>query len=290
MFRAVDLPTPCEGGNLMGSVLELLIMHHENMRILYPGDELMVLCECDGALYDTRSLALHSLRSFDHENTTSFFSRVGYEHLPMPLPDIEELLCALAIPFGISGTIAAWYRRRYWGMDGLRYAHRPLANVLKVLSCLQMQPRTHIGLCAERAGRTEETCAAMISALGRAYGMGCGSEAVFLDDASAEQAADRVLRAWQHFRSRGYRLIAVIDGRSEAGHAAMVNLDRAVEVLFLQARDIRELQSADVASRALANPDFMPWDLLNAQFRTRSPNATACARPAHRTIEQAAAS
>lgn len=265
----------------MGSALELLSMHHENMRSLYPDDDLMILCECDGALYDSRCLALHVLRAFDHENKTSFFSRISPEHLPVPLPDIEELLCALALPFGISAAIADWYRRRRWDIDGVVHAHLPLANILTVLARLQMRQRTHIGLCAERAGRTEPDCAAMVSALGRAHGLVCDSASIFLDDAPAQQAPERVLRAWQHFRGRGWRLIAVIDSRSEAGHAAMVNLDRAVEVLFLRARDIGQLQRADDASRTAVNRPCMPGELLTM---------AACARPAHRTIEQAAAS
>jgi hypothetical protein len=274
----------------MSNALELLIMHHENMRILYPDDDLMVLCECDGSLYDTRMLTLHVLRSFDHEHQTSFFSRVSPEHLPVPLPDIEEVLCALEIPFGISAAITAWYCRHRWDMDGVRHAHRPVANVLKILSCLQMQQQTHIGLYAERAGRTEATCATMVSALGGAHGLVCEDRSVFLDDAPLHKEPERVLRAWHHFRKLGYLPIAVIDARAEAGHATMASLDRAVEVMFLQAREIREFNRVDVADQALANPNFMPWDLLNAQFRTRAPNLTAFTRPAHQTTAQAAVS
>jgi len=272
----------------MSSALELLVMHHENMRILYPDDNLMILCECDGSLYDMRILTLHMLRSFDRAHQTSFFSLVSPEHLPVPLPDIEEVLCALGIPFGISTAIAAWYCRHRWDIDGVRQAHRPLTNVLKILTCLQMQQQTHVGLYAERAGRTEETCAAMISSLGSAHGMLCEGKSVFLDDAPFHQQPERVLRAWQHFRRLGYRPIAVIDARSEAGHATMASLDMAVEVMFLQAREIREFKRVDIADHALANPDFIPRDMLNAQFRTQAPNLAAYARSAPRSNAQAA--
>lgn len=254
----------------MSSAIELLIMHHENMRILYPDEELMVLCECEGTLYDRRALALHALRAFDRAHTTSFFSRAGLEQLPLPLPDIEELLGRLSIPYGISSTIADWYRRNLWTMDGIRHAHRPLANVLTVLTCLQLQDRTHIGLCAERDGTSEEAFAAMVDRLGHAISMRCAPEKVFLDDAPATQAPDRTLRAWHHFRNRGYRIIAVIDGRAEAGQAHMVSLDRSIEVLFLQARAVREMRSIDIPPRALNGPDFTLWDMLNSRLRTRT--------------------
>jgi len=254
----------------MSSALELLIMHHENMRVLYPDDELMVLCECENTLYDRRVLTLHALRSFDRAHDTAFFSRVGLEQLPVPLPDIEALLGRLSVPYGISNTIAEWYRHHLWDMDGVRHAHRPLANVLKVLTCLQMQDRTHIGLCDGRNHTNEETFADMVTELGRSSGLSVDRDAVFLDDACAGQRPHRMLRAWHHFRDRGYRLIAVIDGRTDTGHPQMVNLDTTVEVLFLQSRAVREMRHIDVAPQALAEPNFMLWDMLNARWRTQA--------------------
>lgn len=273
----------------MSSALELLIMHHENMRVLYPDDNLLVLCECDGALYDTQSLALYALKSYDQVHGTDFFSSLCSDQIPKPLPDIEDMLACLNVPFGISTDIASWYRRNLWNMDGIRHAHRPLANVLKVLTCLNMQDRTRVGLCAARCGRTDEDFAGMISDLGSSHGMDLESESVFLDDAPAGHAAERVLRAWHHFREQGYRLLAVIDSQTETGQTRMVKLDRAIEVLFLQSRAVKEMRNIDVASHVIAKPGFMPWDMLNAQYRKRAPVVHAYNQPACEQRFQAAA-
>ncbi len=69
----------------MDSTIELVIMHHENMRVLYPDEELMIVCECEGAVYDMRILALNVLRSFDRKHETLFFKGLSINQLPSPL-------------------------------------------------------------------------------------------------------------------------------------------------------------------------------------------------------------
>ncbi len=52
-------------------------------------------------------------------------------------------------------------------MAGIWNAHRPLANVMKVLKGLQMQEQDTFGLSAERAGRTDEEFISIVNTLGK---------------------------------------------------------------------------------------------------------------------------
>ena len=249
----------------MCTAIDLLIMHHENMRILYPDEDLLVLCECDGAVYDMRALALHVLRSFDRVHDTGFFRNITLDHVPQPLPDIDELLFHLTIPIGISADIADWYARHVWDREGLLYAHRPLGNVMKVLRCLQLQERTHVGLCAERAGRSDDEFQTLVAALGRTARMAFDRDMLYLDDAApGEHASERIIRACSHFQRIGYRLVAVIDNRHASGLSHLYRIDEAMEVLLLQASAVREMQSVNVPLRATSSPGFKLCELVHA--------------------------
>ena len=267
----------------MDSTIELVIMHHENMRALYPDDELMILCECEGAVYDTRILALNVLRSFDRTHDTSFFKGLSINHLSLPLENIDDVLDRLIIPIGISIEIKHWFSQHHWDMAGIWNAHRPLANVLKVLKGLQLQDRTHVGLSTERAGRTNEEFLSIVNTLGKAVDMRCDDEMVFFDDAAeGKKSAERMIRACHHFQNNGYRLIAVIDNRTEAEPAHIFCIDRALEIMHLQSRAVREMTRMDIDPRMLAKPDFIPWDLLNTKARNEI--VPSCAFSRHDTL------
>jgi hypothetical protein len=272
----------------MSSPLELLIMHHENMRILYPDAELMILCECDGTVYDRRALTLHVLRSFDTAHETTFFKKVTVGQLPNTLPDIYELLHLLDIPYGISRDIALWYSRNLWDIAAVRQAHSTLANVIKVLTCLQMQERTHIGLCAERAGRSDEEFVTLINTLGSSAGLHIDRTGIFLDDDAAARASERVIRAWRHFQSHEYRLITIIDNRVEAEPAHIFSIDTSMEVLVLQAHAVREMARLDMHPRQPGSPACVPRDMLKAYRRGRILPGSMHARAGAAMVEQAA--
>jgi hypothetical protein len=247
----------------MRTAIELLIMHHENMRCLYPDERLLVVCECEGAVYDMRSLALHVLRSFDRVHDTGFFRTLRIDQLPQPLPEIDELLYRLTIPIGISSGIAAWYSRHLWDLEGLRYAHRPLGNVMKIFRCLELQKHTHVGLCAERAGRSDEEFFSAVNALGQPARMTFERSRLYLDDATdGEHASERAIRACRHFQALGYRLIAVIDGRCAAGLLPLCSVDKDLEILLLQAKALREMLDTDIPLPAAGSADFRLWDLM----------------------------
>jgi hypothetical protein len=269
----------------MRNAIELLIMHHENMRSLYPDEKLMVVCECEGVLYETRALALHALRSFDRVHDTGFFKQVTIDDLPAPLPDIDDLLYQLTIPVGISLDIARWYSRHLWDMDGVWYAHRPLSNIMKILRCLQAQDRTHVALCAERCGRGDEAFRALVNALGTSARMHFDDEMLYCDDAlPGEHASERIIRACAHFQRLGYRLIAIIDNRADMKLTNICSIDEAMEVLFLQAPAVREMKRMDVPLWAAINPDFNLWDLLRTAECERRPVAGTNASPDCREI------
>ncbi len=254
----------------MNNALELLILHHENMRILHPDDELMILCECDGAVYDMRVLALHALQSFDRAHGTAFFNNLSAERIAQP-PDIDDLLFTLEIPLGISAEIAAWYKQHLWNMDGVWCAHGPLANVLKVFTCLHMQDRTRIGLCAQSSGRTTEEFISIVNALGRPVGIGFNNETIYLDDSDTYiKKPERTLQAWHHFDSKGYRLIAVIDARPHSEPALLFSADRTMEVLFLQERAVREMaRMAEAAHELDRNECMLRNRIIGAQRKHR---------------------
>ena len=263
----------------MDSTIELLIMHHENMRILYPDEELLILCECEGAVYDMRILILNVLRSFDRAHGTAFFKSLSVNQLSLPLEDIDDVLTRLLIPVGISIEIKRWFSQHLWDMDSVWNAHRPLVNVMKVLKGLQLQIRTHIGLSANPAGRTTDEFLSIVNTLGKGFNMRCEPKMIFFDDAAeGNKSAERMVRACRHFQNKGYRLIAVIDNRAEAEPAHIFCIDRALEVMHLQARAVREMTRMDIDPLMLARPGFMPWDLLNTKARNEIVPSCAFAR------------
>jgi hypothetical protein len=264
-------------------------MHHENMRVLYPEDKLMVLCECDGALYDTRILAVNVLRAFDREHGTTFFRNLSVDQVQMPLTDIDDLLSKLLVPIGISTEITGWFSKHLWDMENLWSAHRPLANVMKVLKGLQIQKQTHIGLSTTREGRTDCEFISSINTLGSAVGMCCDHTTVFLDDeAGNKTSGHKIVQACRHFQNKGYRLIAVIDNRHKAEPEHIFCIDRSLEVMHLQGRAVREMMRMDINPRMLARTDFRLWDLLNTKARNEIAPSCACAGYDSRTVFQQA--
>ena len=104
-------------------------------------------------------------------------------------------------------------------------------------------------------------------------------EMIFFDDAAeGKKPAERMLRACRHFQNKNYRLIAVIDNRAEAEPAHIFCIDRALEVMHLQGRAVREMTRIDIDPRMLARPDFMLWDLLNTKARNEIVPSCAFAR------------
>lgn len=241
----------------------MLVMHYENMRELYPDDDVMVLFDLDGTIVNIRSMMLYALKSFDRAYKTEFFKDLQAESLDVQDTDIDNMLTRLRIPHNIGRKVTSWYNRHLWSQDALCFSHRPYANIMGIIRCLQIQPRTHVGLCTGSAGRFGDEIHTMLNHLGKDYNVAFTPDMIFVDSDEGDRGPSyRLTRACCHFQSRGFRLVAVVDSEPENHLSDMSYVDGNSEILFLHADTVEELMRLDVPLRALYKNTFNIADLV----------------------------
>lgn len=245
--------------------ISMLVHHYENMRILHPGEDLMVLLDADGTILDLRAMVLYVLKDFDRVHHTPFFSGLTRDEIPEGIPDMEDILGALDVPHGIGRRVAVWYNECMWSPDAVSYASRAFSRVMGFVRCLQIQPGVHIGLAINQPLALRQAVVEGLGELGGMYHVEFSSDAVFVDDTCPDDAALRMVRACSYYRARGFRILAVVDSAPEHDFCDTPVIETRGETLCLHADSVSAMRKVDIPLRALCGNGFDIGNLIGAQ-------------------------
>lgn len=223
--------------------------YYKSVREHYPGDELLIVFEIDGAILEPGVALHHALRTFDREHGTQFFRGLAARACEL---GVESALLSVELGDEERAWVRLWYAEFATSPEAILGAHKPYQGVLDVIRWFQLQPRTHVALNTSRAESTRHETLRSLNALGREYRVRFPSDLLVMREAGVD-AADAKVRGLRSLLQRGYRIVAVIDPNS-LHVARMVELFPE-DVLFMNAADLFEERAAS----ASAPLDYSGW-------------------------------
>ena len=76
----------------MDTWMKKLAQHYENVRSIYPDDQLIVLFDIDGTILDMRHMVLRVLYSYDQAHGTDYFHGLKLSDIDVHENHVESLL------------------------------------------------------------------------------------------------------------------------------------------------------------------------------------------------------
>lgn len=212
--------------------MRALADYYASVREHYPGDELLIVFDIDGAILDAQARLHAGLVTFDREHGTDFF--YGLNRAELAHGGLRDVMRARGLSAEERAWVRLWYERWRSSPEALLAAHKPHQGIMDMIRWFQLQPRTHVGLNASRPESARDETLRSLNALGREYRVRFSSDLMLMcpgGDARGQAAARaQNLRA---FRRSGYRIVAVIDARPDHRHELVAVCPE--EVLFLDA-------------------------------------------------------
>jgi hypothetical protein len=218
-----------------------LATHYAQMRERYPRDQLLILFDIDGTILDTRHMVRYVLLNYDREHGTLHFHGLRVEDVTTHENHVDQLLVDLGLPAEVRGAVLEWYLAHRWRSEGILASHRPYQGVLDIIRWFQLQSRTHVGLNTGRSEWKRGTTLRTLNRLGREFRVSFRSDLLHMNSGRFGSIARSKAEGLQSFRSRGYRVIAVIDNEPD-NIATMMECDPEGETLFLHAETLFESQ------------------------------------------------
>jgi phosphoglycolate phosphatase-like HAD superfamily hydrolase len=218
-----------------------LAVHYEQLRRAYPGDDLCIVFDIDGTILDMRHLVVHALLSYDREHGSEHFLGLRAADISVHESRIDQFLATVALPAPVKRDVLEWYGDRLWSSDVVLAGSRPHPGVLSVIRWFQLQPATRIALNTGRPEELRQLTLHSLNAIGRVHRVTFEDDLLWMNPRGWERVLDSKVEGLDALRSRGLRLVAVIDNEP-ANIRAMAEADASEEVLFLHADTIFESQ------------------------------------------------
>jgi hypothetical protein len=243
----------------MNHWMKELAQHYEASRKKHPDDRLMVLFDIDGTILDMRYMLLYLLKSFDQEQSSALFSDVKLEDINMHENQVADFLKRRRIPEDKQKHFLAWYEENRWVPSAVLQSHRPYQGVLEVIRWFQIQPKTVVGLNTGRPEFLREDTLRSLNTLGKEFRVRFESDLLYMNPSDWDQDVTKAKRAGiEHFRRKGYRIIAFIDNEP-ANLQAVAEVDPGPEILLLHADTLFE---SPVQRRPLRSVPGKDYDLI----------------------------
>lgn len=252
----------------MASWMHELACHYETMRQKYPDDKLLIVFDIDGTILDMRYLVCYLLRRYDSVHGTRFFRNLRLEHLRFHENEIEPLLDALGVPEDQQEVIAAWYRQHLWSMPAILEAHRPYTGVLEVIRWFQIQPDTYVGLNTGRSELLRDETLLSLNELGREFRVAFPDDLLFMRPRGVADVREAKRLGIRYFRSRGFRVFAVVDNEPE-NLEAVAKEDPEREMLLLHAETLFQSRRESLPRGAVAGNHYDITELIQERALPR---------------------
>ena len=122
--------------------MSLLSQHYDSMNRKYPKDRMMLVFDIDGTILDMRCMILNLMQTYDADQGTGYFSRLGIEDITVHENQVQHLLVDLGIPLDEQQNLIDWYGEHRWDRENVLHANRPYPGVLEVIKWFKIQPNT----------------------------------------------------------------------------------------------------------------------------------------------------
>jgi len=214
-----------------------LASHYDAIRGAYPTDEVVVVFDIDGTILDLRHLVVHVLLAYDRDRGTDLFHGLVADDIAVPETRIDLMLGDLDVARERRDDVADFYREHLWDEAGQLAAGAPYRGVLGVIRWFQLQPGVRIGLNTGRPGSMRRITLDSLNAVGHAARVRFEPDLLFMRDDTTASVPEAKVTALRAIRSRGLRVLAVVDNEPE-NLDAMIAAEDGDEVLFLHADTI----------------------------------------------------
>jgi hypothetical protein len=216
--------------------MHALARHYERARQQHPADELCVVFDIDGTIFDMRHLVTHVLLGFDRTRGTNHFTGLVAEDVTHHEDEIDDVLESLEVPPEARSDIAAFYRAHLWDREAILAASKPYEGVFGVIRWFQLQPRTVVALNTGRSHRMREDTLASLNTVGAAYRVGFEPDLLYTAEPDADVPGHKAATI-RELRRRGLRVVAVVDNEPE-NLRTVAAADPSNEILLLHADTI----------------------------------------------------
>ena len=218
---------------------------------------LLLLCDIDDTLLDTRFMIRAVLQTGDAERGTGYFSDLELDEIWMPESRIAELLAPRSVPPAEQAAVLRSYAQHAWSAPALRHWQTALPGAMQLLAWFQQQPRTSVALVTGRSAWMRADTLHCINRLGAPHGVSISEAQLFTCSANweDEHLPSMKVAGLQHYAAQGFSALAFID--NEPANLAAVAADPASsECLLLHADTIFETDRALLPARAVSGSSF----------------------------------
>jgi len=241
--------------------------HHERMQRRYQGENLMVVFDIDDTTLDLRHMVLHVLRSFDRHHDTTFFAAVSIDEIEAGEEEMRRIIGQLSIPARDRRRIASWFEEHSWSSKVIREAHRPFPGVMEVITWLQGQPETVVGINTGRPEFIRDDTLRSLNSAGRSHNAVFTHNLLFMNPCGwNENIVAFKVAGIDFFREKGFRVIAFVDNEPENLEAVSMN-DRTGDILLLHADTVYKSQREKMPRNAVSGKAYDSAELRRALRR-----------------------
>ena len=215
--------------------MKRLASHYERMRELYPAEELIVVFDIDGTIFDLRYHTYHLLKTYDQLHDTSYFETLNLRDIETRQPDLVDFLRTLDLTEDIIRSVSEWYQAYQANTSAVSESYRPLEGVMELIRWLQLQPHTNVGINSSRPDSLRKQTLELLNRMGNAFKVHFDSELLMMNERrTSATVLDSKIMGIRQFQAKGYRVFAVIDDNIQNVHAIEEHLADS-EILFMHA-------------------------------------------------------
>ncbi len=200
----------------MDNWMKLLGSHYRRERTRRPRDKLLIVFDIDGTILDMRYMIRYVLKEIDRNHGTDHFAHLGISEIEVHEGDVDIYLDRLAITGPEKERILSSYRAALWSSTAVADAHEPFQGVFDVIRWFQFQENTFVGLNTGRPEALRFNTISSLNRLGERYSVHFSHDLLYmLPDDRPGSLPEAKVEGLRHFRSIGYRPIAMIDNEPE---------------------------------------------------------------------------
>ncbi|MGI5939715.1 MAG: HAD family hydrolase [Thermoleophilia bacterium] len=243
--------------------MNILSLHYSITRMKSSKQELLLLFDLDGTIFDTRYMIVYALHTFDQLHHTDYFHGIDVADITMPETELAMLMQHRGLDDDEQRSVLDWYMEYAWNTDTIREAHSPYPKVFDVIRWFQAQPRTFVGINTARTEMWRDSTLRSLNRLGRRSGVTFSQDLVFTRDSTRWSSAEEAKVAGvRHFLSRGYCVFGMVDNEP-ANLAAIDRHFPGPEILLLHADTIFESCEDLIPPRTIRGREYDPDELTH---------------------------
>ena len=239
----------------MADWMETLARQYADARNRYPDDRLLIVFDIDGTILDLRHMVRHVLLEYDRTCATSHFRGLCIEQIDVHEDAVDEFLARFPIEAAEQARIVDFYRQRCWQGEAILASHRPYRGVMEVIRWFQIQTNTDVALNTGRPESLRDQTLQSLNALGRECRVSFSNDLLYMNaNGNHDRIAEAKVQAIRDLRSKGYRVVAIIDNEP-LNIEAMLQADEEGSILFLHA-DTLFLSEARATPRTVSGKHY----------------------------------